>query len=280
MSGLKSRRSRISAVPPRLLPILLPSRWTTPDHVDNSGISAQPTTGDGRSWTTCPLLRIRRSSQREEGARVLAGLRSGDGPLSVRVRPSSLKRDCDRRTTSTGERCLVNVHAKSRLTLEPLRTLRSEDKGQAGACPGRTRAIPCPVRAVTGQFPAGRDSRRVRAQTTGKNRRSRPGGGGASARIGFSAPFLRIIWSWPSIRSADRDWQQQQRPTAGISDRRHRETHTRCAATRVMSGLSGQSFEGAAPPRTSTCALRARAPEMSPNGHQQPTTATSSALQT
>jgi hypothetical protein len=26
--------------------------------VDNSGISAQPTTGDGRSWTTCPLLRI------------------------------------------------------------------------------------------------------------------------------------------------------------------------------------------------------------------------------
>ncbi len=29
-----------------------------PTHVDNSGISAQPTTGDGRSWTTCPLLRI------------------------------------------------------------------------------------------------------------------------------------------------------------------------------------------------------------------------------
>ena len=27
-------------------------------HVDNSGISAQPATGDARSWTTCPLLRI------------------------------------------------------------------------------------------------------------------------------------------------------------------------------------------------------------------------------
>jgi uncharacterized protein (UPF0548 family) len=27
-------------------------------HLDNSGISAQPTTGDGRSWTSCPLLRI------------------------------------------------------------------------------------------------------------------------------------------------------------------------------------------------------------------------------
>ena len=44
----------------------------------------------------------------------------------------------------------MNVHAKSRLTLEPLRTLRSETKGQAGACPDRTRAIPCTVRAVTG----------------------------------------------------------------------------------------------------------------------------------
>jgi hypothetical protein len=77
---------------------------------------------------------------------------SGDGPLSVRVRPSSLKRDCDRRTTSTGEKYLVNVHAKSRLTLEPLRTLRSETKGQAGACPDRTRAIPCTVQAITGRL--------------------------------------------------------------------------------------------------------------------------------
>ena len=35
--------------------------------------------------------------------------------------------------------------AKARLTLEPLRTLRPEAKGQAGACPDRTRAIPCKV---------------------------------------------------------------------------------------------------------------------------------------
>jgi hypothetical protein len=41
----------------------------------------------------------------------------------------------------------VNVHAKSCLTPEPLGALRSEDKGQAGACPDRTRAIPCTVRA-------------------------------------------------------------------------------------------------------------------------------------
>jgi hypothetical protein len=46
-------------------------------------------------------------------------VRSGDGPLSVRVRPSSPKRDCDRRATGTGEICLVHVHAKSRLTPEP-----------------------------------------------------------------------------------------------------------------------------------------------------------------
>jgi len=49
--------------------------------------------------------------------------------------------------------CLVNVHAKPRLTLEPLRTLRSEDKGQAGACPDRAQAIPRKVQAVTGRFP-------------------------------------------------------------------------------------------------------------------------------
>jgi hypothetical protein len=31
-----------------------------PTRVDNPGISAQPTTGDGPFWTMCPLLRIRR----------------------------------------------------------------------------------------------------------------------------------------------------------------------------------------------------------------------------
>ena len=35
-------------------------------------------------------------------ARDLAGQGSGDGPLSVRARPSSIKRDRDRRTTCTG----------------------------------------------------------------------------------------------------------------------------------------------------------------------------------
>jgi hypothetical protein len=71
-------------------------------------------------------------------------VRSGDGPLSVRVRPSNIKHDCDRRTTRTGRRCLVNVHAKSSLILEPLRTLRPEDKGQAE--PARTGRGPSPAR--------------------------------------------------------------------------------------------------------------------------------------
>jgi hypothetical protein len=73
----------------------------------------------------------------------------GMGPLSVRVRPSSLKHDCHRRTTSTDGKFLVSVHTKSRLTQEPLRTLRTGDKGQAGAYPGRTPPIPCKVRVGT-----------------------------------------------------------------------------------------------------------------------------------
>ena len=61
-------------------------------------------------------------------------VRSGGGPLSVRVRPSSPKRDCAPRLTSTSGKASVHVHhATSRLTLEPLRTLRSEHKGDAAA---------------------------------------------------------------------------------------------------------------------------------------------------
>ena len=62
-----------------------------------------------------------------------SGPGSGDDPLSVRARPSSLKHDRGRRTTRTGGNCPMNVHAKSRLIPEPLRALRSENKGQAGA---------------------------------------------------------------------------------------------------------------------------------------------------
>jgi hypothetical protein len=45
----------------------------------------------------------------------------------------------------------VNGHAKSRLTLETTADTPVRTKGQAGACPDRTRAIPCTVRAVTAE---------------------------------------------------------------------------------------------------------------------------------
>ena len=60
-------------------------------------------------------------------------VRSGDGPLSVRARPSSLKHDCDRRTTSTGRMYQVNVHAKSCLTLETSAAREYWENTQAAA---------------------------------------------------------------------------------------------------------------------------------------------------
>jgi hypothetical protein len=61
----------------------------------------------------------------------------------------------------------VNVHAKPCLIPEPLRTLRPETKGQAGACPDRTRAIPCNVRAGHGAAPMTRNIRGVITATRG-----------------------------------------------------------------------------------------------------------------
>jgi hypothetical protein len=109
---------------------------------------------------------------------VLAWAQIGDGPLNVRARPSSLKRDCDRRTTSTDEKSLVKAHAKSRFTPEPLRALRSEDKGQAGACPDRTRAIPRKVRVSL--LPDG-------LRRAGSNRDSNSSGQRQAAATGDSA---------------------------------------------------------------------------------------------
>jgi hypothetical protein len=108
------------------------------------------TYGQGRRWTYLILLRIRRSPRRTEGARALAGLRSRDGPLSVRVRPSSLKRDRARRTTSTGnvpgartrevtldpgDHC-GHSGLKTRATREPARTGRGPSPTPCGRSPG------------------------------------------------------------------------------------------------------------------------------------------------
>jgi hypothetical protein len=64
-------------------------------------------------------------------------LQSGDGLMSVRVRPSSLKRDFDRRATSTGGKFLVNVHhAKSRLILETFADTPVGNQGSGRSLPG------------------------------------------------------------------------------------------------------------------------------------------------
>ena len=70
-------------------------------------------------------------------------VRSGDGPPSVRARPSSIKRDCARRPTSTGEKRLVNVR---QVTLDA-----GELYGHSGQ---RPRARPEPARTGRGPSPA------------------------------------------------------------------------------------------------------------------------------
>jgi len=59
-------------------PAEMGSCWLATDEIVAS-YSAKRTDGNGGFWTTCLSLRIRRSPQRAEGARGLAGLRSGDG---------------------------------------------------------------------------------------------------------------------------------------------------------------------------------------------------------
>ena len=79
----------------------------------------------------------------------MAAARSGDDPLSVRARPSSPKRNCARRTTSTGGKLPVNVHAKSRLALECL-CGHSGQKPRARREPARTGRGPSPAKARGG----------------------------------------------------------------------------------------------------------------------------------
>ena len=143
-------------------------------------------------------------------------------------------------TVTVGQRaqvkkCLVNVHAKSRLTLEPLRALRSEDKGQAGACPDRTRAIPCKVRIA-----------RILS---------------AAALRGKITPSHPLPGSRLTAAAAVTGYHQ---PPASAHNSR-----TIGANLRYVRPESGQSFDGTAPPRTWPTRFGAR-PEVSwPN--RQPT---------
>jgi hypothetical protein len=118
----------------------------------------------------------------------LGHARVGDCPLSVRVRPSSLKRDCDRRTTSTGSNVWVNAHE---VTLEP---------GASTATPVRSqRARHEP--ALTGREPSpAQRSRSWRAAATGA---SAPGSHGARAsHVLHAAVASGQSWSLPNPLSA------------------------------------------------------------------------------
>ena len=77
------------------------------------------------TWSTTPRT--------PEGARVLAGLGSGDGPLSVRTRPSSLKRDCARRTNQRRRKGAGQCTRK--VTLDPVATADTPVRNQG---PGRS----------------------------------------------------------------------------------------------------------------------------------------------
>jgi hypothetical protein len=72
------------------------------------------------------------------------GLRSGDGPLSVRVRPSSLKRDCGRKDNE--HRWNVPGERTREVTLDP-----GDLCGHSGQ---KTRARPEPARTGRGPSPA------------------------------------------------------------------------------------------------------------------------------
>ena len=121
-----------------------------------------------QKWPDCVLISLRawaRGLGRERKVQSPGWAQVRGWPAECTCPPLQHQRDCGRRTTSTGGNCLVTYTL--RLILEPLRTLRSGDKRQAGACPDRARAIPCTVRAVTGSFQGQEIAGRVGPQTRG-----------------------------------------------------------------------------------------------------------------
>jgi hypothetical protein len=176
-------------------------------HADAAGGQpANTTCRCKQTWRNCRLLVSVAARIRQPGRRENLTLNRSDPGMArsvyVPAPPAPSVTVCAGQT-STGGRTTANVHAKSRLTPEPLRTLRSETKVQAGACPDRTRAIPCKVRTVIaeasmirnmlGMVPAARAmSGQVRAGLQCKF--DRPGGRTrepcAQVRILLGAPIM------------------------------------------------------------------------------------------
>jgi len=88
---------------------------------------------------------------RAESATVLAGLRARNGPLSIRVRSSRPSM-----TVTAGQQAQAVPGERTReVTLDPGVSADTPVKPRTRPEPARTgmRAIPCTVRAVTGQCP-------------------------------------------------------------------------------------------------------------------------------
>jgi len=78
-----------------------------------------------------------------------AAFQAGTRRARVRGRPLQPKRDCRRRTTSTDERCLVTVHAKSRLAWSLCRPRGQETRARPAGLPfPGARRVRCRVRGA------------------------------------------------------------------------------------------------------------------------------------
>ena len=85
----------------------------------------------------------------------------------------------------------MNVHAKSCLTPQPLRTLRPETKGQAAACPDRTQAIPCKLRGRLPPMACAELTATVTATAATNGKRQRPATARNARTIGANRGYVR-----------------------------------------------------------------------------------------
>jgi hypothetical protein len=130
-----------------------------PTHVDIPGIPAQPATGDGRSWTTCPLLRIGCSPEQararcmpdrpvnDGNSRSLAG--QPDTP--AHLQSGRLTRCANRRAK---QRIRLFVGRSRRIRSGCGRTLGFRRAGHHAPSLGKAGARPCPQPSPARRSPA------------------------------------------------------------------------------------------------------------------------------
>jgi hypothetical protein len=112
--------------------------------IDNCGISAQRTDRDGRSWTMCPCLRIRRSCPYHATmlGRRAPGLRSTSVPNACpRDVPEPPSTANDRRQQQPVNLKLAQAFGATSNAREPLVMRKSPPSASSGSC--TRRALPC-----------------------------------------------------------------------------------------------------------------------------------------